>query len=281
MICKTMTLISLNIGLYLLATLFLIGTLLRKGPKYCWPLGCITIIAGLILQAYNLSFQLTLGNFDEISAFEALSLASLIMVLLVLPYLKRHLNTAIIITLFAAVTQALSLFDTNDVSFGTPSAWLSIHILTSIVAYAILLLASIQAFLVYLRDRSLKQKRSIAHRLPPIMRMEHLLFQLLLIGFIMLTISLLTSLAFFDQWFTAHFIHKTILTGFAWLLYGAILFARYKFGLRGQAAAKYILITAVILLLGITGTRLIQEFLFTPETMVEISVLPNIIQSTN
>ena len=130
------------------------------------------------------------------------------------------------------------------------------------IAYAVLLLASIQALLVYLRDRALRRKKSITHRFPPIMRMELLLFRLLLIGFIVLTLSLLTSFAFFDQWFSPHFIHKTVLTGLAWVLYGGILFAHHSFGLRGGQAAKFIIMTAIVLLLGITGTRLIQEYMF-------------------
>ncbi len=253
-----MTLVSLNIGLYLLSSLFLLGALLRKGQKWWLPVSYLTLISGIVVHGTTLA----LSDFTHISAAEALSLTSLIMLLVLLPYIKRHLNTAIVLTLFAAAMQFFSLFDTNEVGFSTPSAWLSAHILTSIIAYAILLLASIQALLVYLRDRALKQRKSLTHKLPPIMRMELLLFRLLLIGFIVLTVSLLTSFAFIDQWFSPHFVHKTVLTGLAWILYGGILLAHRFYGLRGRPAAKFILMTAVILLFGITGTRLIQEYIF-------------------
>ncbi len=257
-----MTLVILNIGLYLLAALSLLGYFLKKEQKFLLSLSYISMGAGIILQAINLSYQMSLGDFIVISAIEALSLASLIMVILILPYVKRHLNTAMVITLFAALTQFLSLFDHPDVGFSTPSPWLSLHILTSIIAYAILLLASIQALLVYFRDRAIRNKKSITQKFPPIMRMELLLFRLLIIGFVILTLSLATSFAFFNQWFTPHFVHKTVLTGLAWVLYGGILLAHHYYGLRGRPAAKFILLTAAILLLGITGTRLIQEYLF-------------------
>ncbi|UNM95625.1 cytochrome c biogenesis protein CcsA [Ignatzschineria rhizosphaerae] len=257
-----MTLVTLNIGLYLLSTLFLLCALCKKGQNWCLQLSFVTLIAGILSQGTLLSYQIAQGDFEQVSAIEALSVAVFIMLLIIIPYVRRHLNTAIGLTFFATIVQALSLFHTNEVSFSTPSPWLSAHILTSIVAYAILLMASIQALLVYLRDRALKQKKSITHKLPPIMRMELLLFRLLLIGFIVLTISLLTSFAFFDQWFSPHFIHKTVLTGLAWILYGGILFAHHYYGLRGKAATKFILLTAIILLLGITGTRLIQEYMF-------------------
>lgn len=257
-----MTLVSLNIGLYLLSALFLLAHLFKKGQKWWLPLSYISIFSALGLHAISLSYQLSIGDLEVISAIEALSLASIMMVLLIIPYLKRHLNTAIAIMLFAGATQILTLFDHQDVGFSTPSPWLSLHILTSIIAYAILLLASVQALLLYLRDRALKNRRSITQKFPPILRMELLLFRMLTIGFILLTVSLVTSFAFFDQWFSPHFIHKTVLTGLAWILYGAILWAHHYYGLRGRPAAKFILLTAVILLLGITGTRLIQEFLF-------------------
>lgn len=257
-----MTLVTLNIGLYLLSALSLTGALFKKDQKWWLPLSYIMILAGFILQGKILTDQLASQSFANVSATVALSFTSLIMVLIELPYIKRHLNTAIVISLFAAFTQFLQIFNYNEVSFSTPSLWLSIHVLTSLIAYSILLLASIQALLVYLRDRALRTKKSITHRFPPLMRMELLLFRLLLIGFIVLTLSLLTSFAFFDQWFSPHFIHKTVLTGLAWLLYGSILFAHQYFGLRGRPAAKFILMTAVVLLLGITGTRLIQEYMF-------------------
>ena len=257
-----MTLVTINIGLYLLSTLFLLCALSQKRRNWCLQLSYISLITGILTQGTILSYQIAGGDFQQVSAIEALSIAVFIMLLIVIPYMRRHLNTAIGLTAFATVVQILTLFNTQEVSFSTPSAWLSLHILTSIVAYAILLMASIQALLVYLRDKSLKQKKSITHKLPPIMRMEVLLFRLLLIGFIVLTLSLLTSFAFIDQWFAPHFVHKTVLIALSWLLYGGILFAHRYFGLRGRAATKFILLTAVILLLGITGTRLIQEHLF-------------------
>lgn len=257
-----MTLVTLNIGLYLLSALCLTGAMMKKDQKWWLPLSYLLIISGIIIQGKILTDQLASQSFASISAIDVLSFTALIMVLIELPYIRRHLNTAIVISLFASCAQALQLFNYHEVSFSTPSPWLSIHILTSMIAYAVLLLASIQAFLVYLRDRALRRKKSITHKLPPIMRMELLLFRLLLIGFIVLTLSLLTSFAFFDQWFSPHFIHKTVLTGLAWVLYGGILFAHHSFGLRGGQAAKFILMTAIVLLLGITGTRLIQEYIF-------------------
>ena len=257
-----MTLITLDIAIYLLTTFLLVGLLKNRGqqPWLLASYGALSI--AMILHAIILSHQILHHESLNIGALKALSLTAFIMLIIGVPYIKQHLNTVIILTLFAALTLFLSSFQSEN-RVDAPDTLLGLHIVTSMVAYSLLLLASIQAVLVYLRDRALKGHRLfLIDRLPPILRMESLLFRLLSVGFLLLTISIITSIAFFDLWFTRPFAHKTVLTGAAWVLYGGILASHYFWGILGRFAAKFVVITSLLLLLGITGTRLIQELIF-------------------
>ena len=107
-----MTLVTLNIGLYLLSTLFLLCTLFKKGHNWCLQLSYLTLIAGILSQGTLLSYQIARGDFQQVSAIEALSVAVFVMLIIVVPYVRRHLNTAIGLTIFATIIQTFSQFNT-------------------------------------------------------------------------------------------------------------------------------------------------------------------------
>ncbi|MDG9729073.1 cytochrome c biogenesis protein CcsA [Ignatzschineria sp. RMDPL8A] len=257
-----MILITLIILLYLSSSGCLVTYLKMENNRSCFNIAIGLMLLAMGGHAYLLSTQIFGSSLVNIGAMKALSLTSLIMLIISMPLIKRHVNTALILILFAIVTIFLSLTD-SKFAVNTQNPMLGIHILISIIAYAILLLAAIQAVLVYLRDRSLKSHSlSLIKKLPPMLRMERWLFQLVTIGFGFLTLSLLTSLFFYDTWFDKAVIHKTILASTAWVLYGTILVSRYVYGIRGKRAAKFVILSSFVLLLGITVTRVIQEVIF-------------------
>jgi ABC-type uncharacterized transport system permease subunit len=216
--------------------------------------------------------QQILGNYYiDMSVFKALSLTSIIMLFIILPEIKHRLDVGLVILPSSAFLVACSvIFSTHNfigstqinIQATTQPLTLGIHIISAIIAYAILSVAATQAIFLYLRDKFLKNhKISFLKRLPPLMRMEISLFRLLLIGFILLSISLISGFDFFNLWFTKPFIHKTILSLIAWVMFGGLLLAHHGFGLRGKLAIRWMLIAFVILIVGFTGTRIIQEFL--------------------
>lgn len=222
---------------------------------------------GLVFHTIILSYQILLGNPSvtriDISSFKALSLTSLIMLLLIISEIKQRTDIALAIIPLAAITIAGSiLFRSHNFVESDQSIALGIHIISSICAYAILSLAATQAIFLYLRDKFLKRGMpQILKRLPPLMKMEASLFRLLTLGFALLSVSLISGIYFFELWFTKPFIHKTILSLAAWIMFGSLLFAHHIFGLRGKPAIRWMLIAFMLLIIAITGTRFIQEFI--------------------
>jgi len=89
--------------------------------------------------------------------------------------------------------------------------------------------------------------------------MEHLLFQMIGIGFVMLTLhccpALFSSRTFFGQ----HLVHKTILSIIAWLVFATLLWGRPALWLARRIAIRYTLGGFILLMLAYFGTKLVLE----------------------
>ena len=53
--------------------------------------------------------------------------------------------------------------------------------------------------------------------------------------------------------------HKTVLSFAAWLVFGALLFGRWRYGWRGRRAVRLTLIGMVVLLLAFFGSKFVLE----------------------
>jgi ABC-type uncharacterized transport system permease subunit len=99
--------------------------------------------------------------------------------------------------------------------------------------------------------------------LPPVETMETLLFQLITVGFVLLTITLLSGIGFSSQLFGKAFVfnHHTVLSLLAWCSFATLLGGRLFAGWRGQFAVQWTLASFILLLLAYFGTRFVLEVL--------------------
>jgi ABC-type uncharacterized transport system permease subunit len=135
------------------------------------------------------------------------------------------------------------------------------HIMTSIISFALLNIAAVQAILLTVQNQQLKShppKRYI-QSMPPLQSMEVLLFQMIAVGWLFLTISLGTGFFFMEDIFAQHLAHKTFFSLLAWLVFAVLLAGRKLYGWRGQTAVKWTLIAFLFLLLAYFGSRLVRE----------------------
>jgi ABC-type uncharacterized transport system permease subunit len=143
------------------------------------------------------------------------------------------------------------------------SALVSTHVLLSLLSGGLLTLAAVQAVLLAIQERRLHRHDAppLMQRLPPLLAMERALFQLIGIGFILLSASLLTGFGFIKDWLAQHLAHKTVLSVSAWLIFGGLLLGRWRVGLRGRQATRWALIGYGVLLLGYFGSKFVLEAL--------------------
>ncbi len=139
------------------------------------------------------------------------------------------------------------------------------HIAIAILAYSLFTFAALHALLMAIAERSLHNKPTLIKlpSFPPLMVMESLLFRVITIGFVLLTLTLLSGMLFSEQIFgkPLQFNHKTIFSVASWVIYGWLLYGRYRFGWRGIKAIRWTLIGFALLLLAYLGSKFILEVL--------------------
>jgi ABC-type uncharacterized transport system permease subunit len=153
----------------------------------------------------------------------------------------------------------------------TLDGWqIQLHASVALLAYASLSLAGAQAMLLLISERRLKSRRGTPQKpwlarlfewLPPLSRLERQLFQLIGVGFLFLTLTLLSGTLFITDWFAQHLVHKTVLTLAAWVTFGVLLLGHWRFGWRGRQAAIATLVGMGLLLLAFFGTKLVLELI--------------------
>lgn len=138
---------------------------------------------------------------------------------------------------------------------------IELHVLMSLTAYAFLALAAAQAVLVWVQRKKLNNHKpgGILTALPALDETERLLFTLLLAGFVTLTLSLASGFFYLEDMFAQHLVHKTALSVMAWLIFGFLLFARWRWGWRGKRAVFWTLIGFAVLILAYFGSKFVLE----------------------
>lgn len=195
--------------------------------------------------------------------FNAVSLLTwLIALLLLVTAVKRPVeNLGIAVLPLAALAIVLEqVFHTEHV---VQPGMLDVHILISMLAYSMLTIAALQAILLAIQEKHLHEKHpgGFIRTLPPLQTMESLLFQMIALGFVMQSLSLVTGMIFLEDLFAQHLVHKTFLSIVAWLVFAILLWGRWRFGWRGKTAIRWTLGGFVSLLLAYLGSKLVLELL--------------------
>lgn len=140
-----------------------------------------------------------------------------------------------------------------------------LHILLSILAYAIFTIASVHALLLAWQNRKLKLKQPnrVMGLLPPLQTMETLLFEFVWVGEVLLTLALITGSLFLENIFAQHLSHKIVFSFIAWLIYATILFGRHRLGWGGMSVIKWTLGGFVALAIAYFGSKFVLELLLT------------------
>ncbi|MDG2046562.1 MAG: cytochrome c biogenesis protein CcsA [Halioglobus sp.] len=202
----------------------------------------------------------------DLGIFKVAALISLVINMACVTSLTRRPLQNLLVVLFplSALTVLVATFAPDTIPLQARlSAGMILHISSSILAYAILTLAAIQATVLALQDHQLKnrQTRGIVKVLPPLQLMEAMLFELLWIGVVLLTIAIASGAVFIDDIFKQSLVHKTTLTIAAWLLFSTLLWGHYQLGWRSHTAVRFTLVGFGLLVLAFFGSKLVMELI--------------------
>lgn len=154
-------------------------------------------------------------------------------------------------------------FPVNHTLMPAEAMELKIHILMSLMAYALLTIAAVHAVILSIQDKHLRNRKpgGFIRALPPLQTMENLLFQMIGLGFFLHSIALITGMIYLEDMFAQHLVHKTILSIISWFVFATLLWGRWRFGWRGSTAIRWTLAGFFLLLLAYLGSKWVMEII--------------------
>jgi len=251
-----------------LATTFLLFREIRRGanavslsalPRIIWA-------GSLLLHAAILAVLLFTATGLNLNFQNAISVVAWFISLLLFFSCWRHPLGSLALVVLPALSLLLLIGLTH---FGSEAliieggVGLQWHVLTSLLGFSVLTLGAGQALLLAYQERKLRSHHLngwIRH-LPPLQYMEELLFQLIGIGFVLLTLSLISGWLFLEDIFAQHLVHKTVLSIVAWVIFAVLLIGRRLQGWRGQTAIRWTLWGYVLLVVAYFGSKLVLEII--------------------
>ena len=194
-------------------------------------------------------------------------------------YVNLEGMQALVLSLAAACVLLPAMFPGFESPAYASSLGFRAHLLLAMLAYSLFTIAALHALLMALLEGKLHGARREASTppggsghgsgplagplasLPPLLTLEWLLFRILAAGFVLLTATLATGVLFSEEVFgkALRFNHKTIFAILSWLIFGALLVGRWRYGWRGRKALRWTLAGFVALLLAYVGSRFVLE----------------------
>lgn len=142
--------------------------------------------------------------------------------------------------------------------------FLQAHILLSFMAYCVLLMACVQAIILRLQIRELKHQtrhRFWVSKLPSLQSMESLLFDMILLGFVLLSLALGFGFGVTYDILKQHIAHKLFFSLVSWIVFGIFIIGHYRHGWRGKKAANFAIYGFVLLAVGFFGSKAVLELI--------------------
>lgn len=252
----------LAIALYLLATYALARPLLGGGRPLIRLAGSTGTLAVLLHAAVILGAHR--GALD-LHFFAALSLvACVVSALTLLVNLSRPVaGLGVIVFPLSAILMAIDVFVAPP-THPMPMDWqIKLHVSVALLAFGVLSIAAVLAILLAVQERALRRSHfgPWLRALPPLTMTEGLLFRLIHAGFTLLTLTLVTGIVFVHNLFGQNLLQKTVLSVIAWLVFGALLWGRWKHGWRGRRAVNLTLTGMAVLVLAFFGSKFVLEMI--------------------
>ena len=218
---------------------------------------------GLLLHSWVALSLTGLPDALRLPLFTALAVTATGVVLLQLALCLRQPADYLGLVIYPLAAVALLAGQASGEGQAVNGGAIELHILLSVLAYAVLTLAAAQAGLVAVQRRFLSRHRpgGFMRSLPPLETTERLLFALLSSGFALLTLSLASGFFYLEDMFAQHLVHKTVLACAAWTIFGVLLFGRWRFGWRGRRVVHWTLGGFGVLILAYFGSKLVLEMI--------------------
>lgn len=235
----------------------------RLSKGYSYQALCILAILAFSVHGFLLYRWIDLATGQNLSLFNLSSFAIWLLVLFAgLMSIRRPVeNLFILIFPLAALSIVLIwLFPEYHVLNMEGETRQLIHILSAISAFAVVCAAALQATLLAVQNYLLRHQHigSLMSGLPPLETMERLLFQMIWVGFFLLTWVLASSFYSFDHLLLPPLWQKMLLTFASWSVFAVLLCGKYFLGWRGKKIVYGTLIGFFLLIVIYLGHQFVS-----------------------
>lgn len=140
---------------------------------------------------------------------------------------------------------------------------IQVHIVASVIAYAVLTLAACQGLLVSFQIRNLRQHktRGVIRHLPALDTMERSFYELISAATSLLLVAMISGGIYIDDLFAQHLVHKTVLTLLGFIALLVILIIQWRQGWRVNSAVTLLISAYILISLGFFGSKLVLELI--------------------
>jgi ABC-type uncharacterized transport system permease subunit len=171
----------------------------------------------------------------------------------------------LVLPLAALSTVLPAIFPEAHILAQPASALFDTHVLVAMLAYSLFTIAALHAGLMSLVEKQLHHAKlpKVLQNLPPLLTMESLLFRVIGVGFVLLTVTVVSGILFSENIFghAWQFNHKVLFGMISWIVFGVLLLGHHYYGWRGHTAVRWTLSGFGFLVLAYLGSRFVLEVL--------------------
>ena len=226
------------------------------------------VLVPLALHGYLLGQDIFPGGSFDLGVLNALSL---IVWLTVLVYWVARFFYPIggfqaLVLPLAAVTMLFpEIFPSEHPLTHTNFLAFKAHITVAMLAYSLFTIAMLHAVLISQVEKRLHHPTlpRLLRSLPPLMTMETLLFRMIAVGFVLLTLTLVSGIVYSEDIFGKawQFNHKVLFGFISWGVFAVLLWGHHFYGWRGRVAVRWTMSGFAFLVLAYIGSKFVLELL--------------------
>lgn len=249
---------------YLLATGLLAWPLFGSGagkPSPVWQRAALAVALLAVLAHAGVLLGMHRGALD-LHFFAALSLVACVVSAITMLVSITRPVAALGVVVFPLAALFVAIDQLSRPTPPEPMDWqIKLHVAIGVVAFSVLSFAAVLALGLAVQERALRHRqfRPWLRALPPLTQTETLLFRLIGAGFALLTLTLLSGALFVHDIRNQHLAHVIVLTLVAWVIFGVLLWGRWRHGWRGTRAVNLTLIGMAVLGLAFFGSKFVLE----------------------
>ncbi len=219
---------------------------------------------GIILRGVE-SYQMGIGRAPLSNMYESLVFFSwaVILLYLIIEWRIGNKSIGVFATLIAFLIMAYSSFSNSEIQPLLPalkSNWLIAHVLTCFFGYAAFAISFGISILYLFKGQAIKSSGTVFSRLVPDHDvLEELSYQMVIIGFIMLTLGIITGAVWANSAWGTYWSWdpKETWSLITWFVYAAMLHSRLVTGWRGKKLALFSIIGFCCVIFTYLGVNLL------------------------